>query len=128
MTDSPAQPRRDWSSETPSIGERFNALLAGLFSGRFEHEIKSTIAAKPDTRPMGSNDLVELTLYKVWFVLHYDEHGVDRTTNLRVKKIGETHTTAEHVTDRSIGAMVLPLDSASWTSDYTTSTAPEDPQ
>jgi len=108
-----------WNFGTPSIVERASALLKGVFSGRFDHEIRTTIGARPKTRPMGSHEIVELDLYKIWFVLHYDETGEDRTTNLYIRKIGSTHTTPDHMATASICAMVLPLEYRQWRSVHT---------
>lgn len=103
-----------WSSRTPSVGKRVAAFCKSLFSGRHTHELRSTLAAKPASDPLNPHDLVTLDIYKVWFVLHYDEVGEDRTTNLRVKKLGTTQTNAEHMSKKNICAMVLPLDYFDW--------------
>ncbi|WP_436348922.1 hypothetical protein [Natronorubrum sp. FCH18a] len=105
---------RWWSDKTPSLRERIGALTNVFLSGRFEHELRSAVAARPRTRPMGEDNFVGIDLYKIWFVLHHDEHGDDRTTNLYIRKIGDTYANIDRIHESSIQAGLLPLQNDDW--------------
>lgn len=103
-----------WSDRTPPILERLVALAKVALSGRFDHELRSTIGARPSSRPLGQDGLVQLDIYKIWYVLHYDRRGEDRTTNLYVRKIGERDTFLEKIGDTGIETTLLPVENEGW--------------
>jgi hypothetical protein len=87
-------------------------------SGRFEYEFCSTVAARPRSEPLGKDGFVLLDLYKVWYVLHYDEIGEERTTNIYIRKIGETTSNTDQIYGSGIHASLLPLQNEEWQSQH----------
>lgn len=96
--------------------ERLSALGKALISGRFTHELRTTVRAKPTS--MTDDEHVFVTLYKERYVLHYDEHGEDRTTTLSLRELTSTLVDIDDMSSRGIPAPVAPLDWDEWAAEH----------
>lgn len=108
--------RRSWVFNTAGPVKRARALLQATVSSR--HEFRSTIAARPETRPLGTADIVDVGLYKIWYVLHHNRGGDDRTTNIYIRRIGSSHAAVNDMTGSTIKAGLLPVEYYEWCDDH----------
>lgn len=98
---------RWWPGDTPSFRERAAAFLKAVVSPDYKHEMETSIAARP--RSVTEDGMVWVDICKVVSVLHHEEHGTDRSTNLRVKTLDTTIANYSDVHAGAICPQLLPL-------------------
>lgn len=118
MTDDEPNKRREWSSDPASLRSRLSALCS-VVSPTARTKVTSAIAATPSLEPRtGGPDTTFVDVYKIWYVLHHDRLGDERTTNLYTRKIGEAVADPEDVVESSIQVYLLPVDHRDWLDAY----------